>query len=69
MPLRVRYVYEQNGGADIVGVITDTAQLGSFVLWLQFDGAVQVAGQLVSIVEDRKRLRDEYTKRNGGNNE
>ncbi len=37
--------------------------LGGFVLWLQADNAVQLAGQLVTIVENRDRLREAYAER------
>jgi len=42
--------------------VVDTT-LGGFVLWLQADNAVQLAGQLVTILENRDRLREAYAER------
>ncbi len=47
---------------DIIGVVTETT-LGSFVLWLAAENAVQLAAQLVTIVENREELRARYTER------
>ena len=45
-----------------IGVVVDTT-LGGFVLWLEADSAVQLAGQLVTIVESREVLRERYLQR------
>jgi hypothetical protein len=62
VPLHIGYAFEVDGDDDVVGVVVDTT-LGGFVLWLAADNAVQLAGQLVTIVENRDRLRDAYARR------
>jgi hypothetical protein len=62
IPLHLSYCYEQDGDDDIVGVVVDTT-LGQFALWLQSDTAIQLAGQLVQILENREALRARYTGR------
>ncbi len=62
VPLHIGYAFEVDGDDDVVGVVVDTT-LGGFVLWLAADNAVQLAGQLVMIVENRDRLRDAYARR------
>jgi hypothetical protein len=62
IPLRIRYAFEIDGGDDIVGVVMSTA-LGEFAIWLPAENAVQLAGQLVDIVENRQMLRERYIER------
>lgn len=57
VPLHIGYAYERDGGDDVVGVVVDTT-LGGFVLWLATEHAVQLAGQLVTIVDNRDLLRE-----------
>lgn len=63
VPLHIGYAYEQDGDNDVVGIIVLTAALGGFVLWLDLDTAVMLAGQLVTIAENAETLRGEYAQR------
>ena len=62
VPLYIGYAFEVDGDDDVVGVVVDTT-LGGFVLLLAADNAVQLAGRLVTIVENRDGLRDAYARR------
>ncbi|HSS24739.1 MAG TPA: hypothetical protein VLL82_10135 [Mycobacterium sp.] len=62
VPLHISYAFECDGADDIIGVVVDTT-MGSFALWLEADNAVQLAGQLVGIVENREVLRERYLQR------
>ncbi len=65
VPLHISYAYERDGATDVVGVVLQTT-LGAFAVWLEADSAVQLAGQLVTIVEHRDMLRERYIERETG---
>lgn len=62
VPLHFSYAYERDGNADVIGVVMSTT-LGEFAVWLEADTAVELAGQLVEIVEHREMLRERYLQR------
>ncbi len=64
IPLHIGYAYEQDDDADVIGVVLDTTT-GRFALWLEADDAVQLAGQIVAIVENLETLRERYAQRVG----
>jgi hypothetical protein len=63
-PLHIGYVYELDGDADVIGIVLSTS-LGGFAVWLELPVAVQLAGQLVALAEDREALRERYAERLG----
>lgn len=62
VPLHIGYAFEVDGDIDVIGMVVDTT-LGQFAIWLPADNPVQLAGQLVTIVENREMLRERYIKR------
>jgi hypothetical protein len=64
VPLHIGYAYEVDGDDDVVGIVADTT-LGRFAMWLALPAAVQLAGQLVDIAENRDELRAAYVGRLG----
>lgn len=61
-PLRFSYCYQRDGREDLVGVLMDTTA-GGFCVWLPANSAVQLAAQLVEVVENVGVLRERYAER------